>query len=70
MIEGHMLKTRMKRVAGQGDHAVRRLAETEASIANLPNEDLLDLADIFKAEPYSPIGDMAFVEMVRRNISL
>jgi hypothetical protein len=67
MIEDHMLKTRIKRVA---DHAVRRLAEIEASIANLSNEDLLDLADIFKAEPRPPIGDMAFAEMARRNISL
>ena len=70
MIEGHMLKTRMKRVTDRGDHAVRRLAEIEASIADLSNEDLLDLADIFKAEPRSPIGDMAFLEMARRNISL
>jgi hypothetical protein len=70
MIKGGMLKTRMKRVADRGDHAVRRLAEIEASIADLSNEDLLDLADIFKAEPRSPIGDMAFVEMARRNISL
>jgi hypothetical protein len=68
--KGDMLKTRMKRVADRGDHAVRRFAEIEASIADLSNEDLLDLADIFKAEPRSPIGDMAFVEMARRNISL
>jgi hypothetical protein len=70
MIECHMLKTRMKRVADRGDHAVRRLAEIEASIATLSNEDLLDLADIFKIELRSPIGDMAFFEMARRNISL
>lgn len=70
MIEGHMLKTKMKRVADRGDHAVRRLAEIEASIANLSDEDLLDLADIFKSEPRSPIGDMALVEMARRHISL
>ena len=70
MIEGHMLKTRMKRIANRGDYAVRRLAMIEGSIANLSNEDLLDLADIFKAEPRSPIGDMAFIEMARRNISL
>jgi hypothetical protein len=70
MIEGHMLKTRMKRIADRDDHAVRRLVEIEASIANLSNEDLLDLADIFKAEPRPTIGDMAFVEMARRNISL
>jgi hypothetical protein len=70
MIKGDMLKTRMKRVADRGDHAVRRSAEIEASIADLSNEDLLDLADIFKAEPCSPIGYMAFIEMARRNISL
>ncbi len=50
MIKYGMLKTRMKRVADRGDHTVRRLAEIEASIADLSNEDLLDLADIFKAE--------------------
>ncbi|MEG8055492.1 hypothetical protein [Sphingomonas faeni] len=65
-----MLKTKMKRVADRGDHAVRRVAEIEASITNLFNEDLLDLADIFKAEPRTPIGDMAFSEMARRNITL
>jgi hypothetical protein len=70
MLEGQMLKTRMKKVADRGDHAVRRLAEIEASIAKLPNEDLLDLADIFNAEPRLPIGDMAFVEMALRDISL
>jgi hypothetical protein len=70
MIEGHMLKTRMKRVADRGDHGVRRLAEIEGSIADLSNDDLLDLTDIFKAEPRSPIGDMAFVDMALRNISL
>jgi len=65
-----MLKKRMKRVADRGDDAVRRIAEIEASIADLSNEDLLDLADIFKAEPRPQIGNMAFVEMARRNISL
>ncbi len=62
-----MLKTRIKRL---GDRAVQRLAEIEASITNLSNEDLLDLADIFKAEPRSPIGDMAFLEMARSDIRL
>jgi hypothetical protein len=56
-----VLKTRMKRVADRGDHAVRRLIEIEASIASLSNEDLRDFADIFKAEPRPPVGDMAFV---------
>lgn len=65
-----MLKTRMKRLADRGDRAVQRLTKIEASITNLSNEDLLDLADIFKAEPRPPIGEMAFLEMARREISL
>ena len=70
VVEVRMLKTRIKRLADRGDRAVQRLAEIEASIANLFNEDLLDLADIFKAEPRPPIGDMAFLEMARRDIRL
>lgn len=70
VVEVRMLKTRMKRLADRGDRAVQRLAEIEASITNLSNEDLLDLADIFKAEPRPPIGEMAFLEMARREISL
>ncbi len=65
-----MLKTRIKRLANRGDRAVQRLAEVETSITNLADEDLLDLADIFKTEPRTPIGDMARAEMARRNISL
>jgi hypothetical protein len=65
-----MLKTRMKRITDRGDHAVRCLAKIKASVANLSNEDLLDLADIFKAESRSPIGDMALLEMAQRSISL
>jgi hypothetical protein len=70
VVEVRMLKTRMKRLADRGDRAVQRLAEIEASITNLSNEDLLDLADIFKAGPRPPIGEMAFSEMARRDISL
>jgi len=70
VVEVRMLKTRMKRLADRGDRVVQRLAEIEASITNLSNEDLLDLADIFKAEPRPPIGEMAFLEMARREISL
>lgn len=65
-----MLKTRIKRLADRGDRAVQRLAEIETAIKNLANEDLLDLGDIFKAEPRTPIGDMAFAEMAQRNIRL
>ena len=65
-----MLKTKMKRITDRGDRAVERLAKIETSITGLADNDLLDLADIFKAEPRTPIGDLAFFEMARRNISL
>jgi hypothetical protein len=70
MVGVRMLKTRMKRLSDRGDRAVEYVAKIESSILDLPDDDLLDLADIFKAEPRTPIGDMAFLEMVRRNISL
>jgi len=60
----------MKRLAHRGEDAMRCLAAIEAAVGSLGSEDLLDLADIFKGEPRTPIGDMAFAEMARRNISL
>ncbi|RYY13796.1 MAG: hypothetical protein EON55_09665 [Alphaproteobacteria bacterium] len=60
----------MKRLADRGEHAMRRLAEIETATRNLADEDLLDLADIFKAEPRTPLGDLAFAEMAKRNITL
>ncbi|MBJ6123632.1 hypothetical protein JAO74_17780 [Sphingomonas sp. BT553] len=60
----------MRRIANAGKAAVERLAAIEASLTNLGNEDLLDLADIFRTEPRRVLGDMAFAEMARRNISL
>ena len=65
-----MLKTRTKYLARRGESAVRRLAAIEASMTNLGNEDLLDLADIFKGEPRTPLGEIAFAEMARRDINL
>jgi len=65
-----MLKTKRKRLTDRGARAVERLARIETSIVDLADEDLLDLADIFKAEPRAPIGDMAYLELTRRNISL
>lgn len=70
MIAPGMLKTRMRRVAKSGTAAVERLAQIEASLMSLDNEDLLDMADIFKTEPRTILEDMAFAEMARRNISL
>ena len=70
MVVEAMLNRRIRRLADRGDRAVQRISEIEASISNLANEDLLDLADIFRTEPRTPIGDIAGVEMARRNISL
>lgn len=70
VVRACMLKTQMKRFVGHAERATRRLAEIENSIANLAVEDLLDLADIFKAAPHTPLGEIAFAEMARRNVSL
>ncbi len=65
-----MLKTRIRRLASQSEAAQQRLAEIEAVIAALGNEDLLDFADIFTANPGGPLRDIAAAAMARRNISL
>jgi hypothetical protein len=65
-----MLKIRNKRRAEQGVHASERLARVEASIAALQNEDLLDLADIFRSQINTPLFEMASNEMRKRAISL
>ncbi|WP_112383703.1 hypothetical protein ACLN6N_17870 (plasmid) [Sphingomonas carotinifaciens] len=65
-----MLKTRIKRQADQGERARKRLAQIEASIISLNDEDLLDLADIFKTQAGTPLVETAAAEMQRRNIRL
>lgn len=65
-----MLKTRSKRLTDQGEYARKRLVLIEASIAGLSDDDLLDLADIFSDQPYTPLRESAFAEMARRDISL
>jgi hypothetical protein len=65
-----MLKTRAKKLADGNDRVRERLALIETSVADLGNDDLLDLADIFNGEPRSPLGELAFAEMAKRNISL
>ena len=65
-----MLKIRSKRRADHTARAAERLALIEASITALENEDLLDLADIFKAQTQTPLAEMASVEMEKRAISL
>lgn len=69
-IRWSMLKKRFKRQADQGEYARKRLVLIEASIAGLSDNDLLDLADVFKSQPRTPIGEYVFAEMARRNISL
>ena len=65
-----MLKIRNKRRAEQSAHATERLAHIEASVTALQNEDLLDLADIFKSQVQTPLAEMASAEMKKRAISL
>jgi hypothetical protein len=60
----------MKRVAAQGERAVERLAKIEASIKTLSDDDLLDLADIFKNERDTPLGESALEEVERRKLSI
>lgn len=65
-----MTQQRTKWRADRGARAMKRFAELKASIAALGDEDLLDLADIFKEAPSTVLWDIAFAEMARRNISL
>jgi hypothetical protein len=65
-----MLRTRMRRITTRGDHAIARLVGIEASIKSLGDEDVLDLADIFKEMPGSVLGEIVQAEMTRRDISL
>ena len=65
-----MLKARIKRQTNQVGRIAQRLTAIEASIIALDDEDLLDIADIFKQKPETPIAQCAFAEMDRRKISL
>ncbi len=65
-----MLKSRIKRRMIEHDRAVLCLAEIEASITALNDEDLLDLADIFTRATRAPLTAMAAAEMTKRNLSL
>ena len=46
-----MLKIRMKRNGEQNAGAMKRLIQIKTITIELPNEDLLDLADIFGINP-------------------
>ena len=58
-----MLKIRMKRDAEQNAAAMKRLTQIETSIVELPNEDPLDLADIFREKSETAIARYALAEM-------
>ena len=64
-----MPKDRTKWRADRGSRAIKRIAEIETSITVLTDDDLLDLADIFSGGD-SAIGEIAALEMAKRNISL
>jgi hypothetical protein len=65
-----MLKIRIKRRADQAARAAERLALVETSIVALADEDLLDLADIFKTQTQTPLAEMASAELKKRATSL
>lgn len=65
-----MKTQRTKWRADRGARALKRLAEIEATIVALGDEDLLDLADIFTGKAATPLGEIAAAEMQRRKIAL
>ncbi|WP_107961611.1 hypothetical protein [Sphingomonas sp. PP-CE-3G-477] len=65
-----MLNLRTKRRVATGDRASARLAEIQASVSALVDDDLLDLADIFKSAAPTPLWDIAQAEMTRRDLKL
>ena len=65
-----MLKQRIKRRELEGARAVEMMADVRASIVALNDEDLLDLADIFRGDAKASLMTLAAAEMERRNLSL
>ena len=65
-----MLKRRIKRRELEGARAVEMIADVRASIVALNDEDLLDLADIFRGDAKASLMTLAAAEMERRNLSL
>ena len=65
-----MLTRRIRRRAAEAEQAVARLGAIQASVAALGDEDLLDLADIFRGLAPTPLWDMASAEMHRRDLRL
>lgn len=65
-----MLRIRNRRRAARRRSAVQRLFNINAAIVALGDDDLLDLADIFKHDTGKPLNQSAWAEMAKRGISL
>ncbi|MBY9063316.1 hypothetical protein K7957_10275 [Sphingomonas yunnanensis] len=65
-----MLRLNLKRRASQNALAAQRLTGIQASIIALDDEDLLDMADIFRNRRDTPLAEYAFAEVERRKTSL
>lgn len=64
-----MLRLKQKRLAIQNARATTHRAAIEASIIALGDEDLLDIADIFRERRDTPLAVYAFAEVERRKLS-
>jgi hypothetical protein len=65
-----MAAIRIKHRADRGTRALKRLALIGDEIIQLPDEDLLDLVDIFSTKAASIVGELATAEMNKRGLSL
>jgi hypothetical protein len=65
-----MLRLKKKRLAGQDARARRDLAAIRASIVMLDDEDLLDIADIYRERRETLLAAYAYAELERRQLSL
>jgi hypothetical protein len=65
-----MLRLKKKRLASQDARAAMQLAVINASIVALGDEDLLDIADIFRERRDEPLAAYAFAEVERRELTL
>ncbi|TCP32807.1 hypothetical protein [Sphingomonas sp. BK235] len=65
-----MLRLKKKRLAGQDARARRDLAAIRASIVTLDDEDLLDIADIYRERRETLLAAYAYAELERRQLSL
>jgi hypothetical protein len=70
MLRRRMLRLKTKRLASKGKLAAQTLHEIETSIKELGDEDVLDIADIFRDRRDTPLAAYAFAEVDRRKLRL